>query len=101
LATDILLLILYIGINMGTPDPKSGQIARSGEESSPESLPWTKKLQARLIGDIDTGWTDTILLGCYFISGMVDSAAFNTWKCFVGMQTGGPPATSMFLMILD
>jgi uncharacterized membrane protein YoaK (UPF0700 family) len=25
---------------------------------------------------------------CFFISGLVDAVAFNTWGCFVGMQTG-------------
>jgi hypothetical protein len=29
-----------------------------------------------------------ILIACFFISGLIDSVAFNTWNCFVGMQTG-------------
>jgi hypothetical protein len=41
-----------------------------------------------LAADIDESWTDLILLVTCFISGLVDSAVFNVWSCFVSMQTG-------------
>lgn len=28
------------------------------------------------------------VLICFFTSGLIDSVAFNSWNCFVGMQTG-------------
>merc|ERR1712000_599927 len=59
-----------------------------GKELSLGSLPWSTRLRLRLTSDIDTRWADTILLACFFTTGMVDSIAFNTWSCFVGMQTG-------------
>lgn len=38
--------------------------------------------------DVHEDWADIILVILSFISGMVDSAVFNTWSCFVSMQTG-------------
>lgn len=38
--------------------------------------------------DVQEDWADMILIILSFISGMVDSAVFNTWSCFVSMQTG-------------
>lgn len=52
------------------------------------SLPWSTRLVSRFTSDIDTKWGDVILLGCFLLTGMVDSVAFNTYSCFVGMQTG-------------
>jgi len=38
--------------------------------------------------DVSKEWTDIILLiGC-LSTGMLDSAVFNVWSCFVSMQTG-------------
>src|SRR5271154_3165817 len=33
-------------------------------------------------------WVSVPPICCFFISGLVDAVAFNTWGCFVGMQTG-------------
>ncbi|KAH6962235.1 hypothetical protein BKA56DRAFT_736990 [Ilyonectria sp. MPI-CAGE-AT-0026] len=59
---------------------------------SPEA---TAKEQARAIGssqrwtgDVDTRWGDLLLLVCFLVAGLVDSAAFNMYGCFVSMQTG-------------
>lgn len=41
-----------------------------------------------MTAEIDTKWGDIILLGCSFCSGLIDSAAFNIYGCFVSMQTG-------------
>ncbi|KAH7121369.1 hypothetical protein EDB81DRAFT_872752 [Dactylonectria macrodidyma] len=44
------------------------------------SLRWT--------GEVDTRWGDVLLLVCFLVAGLVDSAAFNMYGCFVSMQTG-------------
>jgi hypothetical protein len=31
---------------------------------------------------------DLVFLVCYFVSGILDSSAYNAWTCFVSMQTG-------------
>ena len=41
-----------------------------------------------LAQDVDKSWADVILLVACFMSGLVDSAVFNVWSCFVSMQTG-------------
>jgi hypothetical protein len=48
-----------------------------------------QKWKHYLAQDVDKSWADAILLVACFISGLVDSAVFNVWSCFVSMQTGG------------
>ena len=38
--------------------------------------------------DANKEWADLILIITCFITGIVDSAVFNVWSCFVSMQTG-------------
>jgi hypothetical protein len=45
---------------------------------------WRKHLAE----DANKEWADLILIVTCFISGLVDSAVFNVWSCFVSMQTG-------------
>lgn len=47
-----------------------------------------KRWQRYLSQDVDEAWADTILLVLCLIAGIVDSAVFNVWSCFVSMQTG-------------
>ncbi|EAS34451.3 uncharacterized protein CIMG_05475 [Coccidioides immitis RS] len=37
---------------------------------------------------VDTERSDLLLIACSFISGVIDSAAFNAWGSFASMQTG-------------
>jgi hypothetical protein len=46
------------------------------------------RLRRHMAQDVHEDWTDVILVILSFITGMVDAAVFNTWSCFVGMQTG-------------
>ena len=43
---------------------------------------------SRFTTDVNTKWSDLLLLLCFFVAGLVDSAAFNMYGCFVSMQTG-------------
>jgi len=45
---------------------------------------WRKMLMANVHRD----WADVVLLLCYIITGLLDSAAISTWGSFVSMQTG-------------
>ncbi|KAI3330421.1 hypothetical protein F4824DRAFT_505083 [Ustulina deusta] len=38
--------------------------------------------------DIHREWTDLVLLVCYVVTGLLDSASISTWGSFVSMQTG-------------
>ena len=46
------------------------------------------RFRKHMAQDVHEDWADIILIVLSFISGMVDSAVFNTWSCFVSMQTG-------------
>jgi hypothetical protein len=38
--------------------------------------------------ELDVQSMGMVILLCFFTSGLIDSVAFNSWNCFVGMQTG-------------
>jgi uncharacterized membrane protein YoaK (UPF0700 family) len=41
-----------------------------------------------LYEELDIEWMGTVIIVCFFTSGLIDAVAFNSWNCFVGMQTG-------------
>ncbi|KAI1029908.1 hypothetical protein LB503_008387 [Fusarium chuoi] len=61
----------------GSDSPEAGV---KGETKSP--------VASRFTTEVDTRWGDILLLICFFVAGLVDSAAFNMYGCFVSMQTG-------------
>ncbi|KAK2754072.1 hypothetical protein FQN54_007241 [Arachnomyces sp. PD_36] len=56
----------------------------NGNTKPTRSGRWKK----HVIQEIEREWTDVVLMVSCFISGLVDSAVFNVWSCFVSMQTG-------------
>lgn len=48
----------------------------------------SKQWQIRLVDDISRGRVELVLLFCYIITGLLDSAAISFWGSFVSMQTG-------------
>ena len=38
--------------------------------------------------ELEIAWMGSVIITCFFTSGMIDAVAFNSWNCFVGMQTG-------------
>ncbi|GAP91932.1 putative duf1275 domain protein [Rosellinia necatrix] len=38
--------------------------------------------------DVSRDWADLVLLVCYIVTGLLDSASISTWGSFVSMQTG-------------
>lgn len=44
-----------------------------------------------LMADVSRNWADLILILCYLITGLLDSASISVWGSFVSMQTGNPP----------
>ncbi|KPI41053.1 uncharacterized protein AB675_8194 [Cyphellophora attinorum] len=47
-----------------------------------------RRLLDHLLQEIDPAWADLTLLMLCFLTGIVDSAVFKEWDCFVSMQTG-------------
>ncbi|KAI0202351.1 hypothetical protein F4808DRAFT_421263 [Astrocystis sublimbata] len=52
--------------------------------SRPLRSGWRKSMMA----DVRRDWADLILLVCYIVTGLLDSASISTWGSFVSMQTG-------------
>lgn len=69
---------------------------QAAEESNVSPIPqkldthesFSKRLKLRCISEIAPQRTHLILIGLFFVTGLVDSAAYNIWSCFVSMQTG-------------
>ncbi|KAH7368807.1 hypothetical protein B0T11DRAFT_316874 [Plectosphaerella cucumerina] len=45
-------------------------------------------LRRQLSADVSRDWADLVLLACYMITGLLDSASISSWGSFVSMQTG-------------
>jgi hypothetical protein len=58
-----------------------------------------QRTKAYLTADVSTRWADLVLMVCFFISGLVDSGAYNAYSCFVSMQVSRshpyPPCTGV------
>lgn len=54
--------------------------------SSPKSLVGRLRKAAR--AEIKRDWADVVLIFCYIITGLLDSASISIWGSFVSMQTG-------------
>jgi hypothetical protein len=58
------------------------------------------RLHKHFTVDVSKSWADIALLGCYIITGLLDSSSVFIWGSFVSMQTGKnippppPPLTS-------
>ncbi|KAF7557240.1 hypothetical protein G7Z17_g785 [Cylindrodendrum hubeiense] len=51
----------------------------------PEMKSWWRR---KMAVDVRRDWADVVLLACYIITGILDSASISTWGAFVSMQTG-------------
>ncbi|KAH6900435.1 hypothetical protein B0T10DRAFT_452949 [Thelonectria olida] len=57
-----------------------------GRSRSTSTRPWTWR--QRMAADVSCSWSDAVLLACYMVTGLLDSAAIQVWGAFVSMQTG-------------
>jgi hypothetical protein len=57
--------------------------------------------KAYLQEEVTAAWGDAVLIVGCFATGLLDSAVFNVWSCFVSMQTGKfNPVTSRHLCLV-
>ena len=52
----------------------------------PSDTSSSEKATSYLMADVSTRWADLVLMVNFFISGLVDSGAYNAYSCFVSMQ---------------
>lgn len=63
---------------------------------------WRHGFLSRLRDDVNLSWADIPMLACSYMSGLIDSVAFNATSVFVSMQTGtcSFAATHFYLLTL-
>ncbi|KAH7409447.1 hypothetical protein BKA64DRAFT_397843 [Cadophora sp. MPI-SDFR-AT-0126] len=61
-----------------------------GDEEQPllSNGPSKGNWRSKLTVNVSRDWADIVLLLCYIITGLLDSASISTWGSFVSMQTG-------------
>ncbi|KAI1425487.1 hypothetical protein F5Y12DRAFT_368398 [Xylaria sp. FL1777] len=69
------------GRNATAPSDEEQPLLGGGR---PRKSGWRKSMMT----DIRRDWTDLVLLVCYIVTGLLDSASISTWGSFVSMQTG-------------
>lgn len=67
----------------GVPDEESPLLGRKAPSGSVLAR-WRKSMNA----EINRSWADLVLLLCYVVTGLLDSASTQVWGSFVSMQTG-------------
>jgi Protein of unknown function (DUF1275) len=67
-------------------EPVDSNASPTTSKSIAQSFP--KRMKQQMGSDIDLQRTHFILIILFFVTGLVDSAAYNIWSCFVSMQTG-------------
>ena len=50
--------------------------------------PLVSRWKSHLTAHVSRDWADLILILCYLITGLLDSASISVWGSFVSMQTG-------------
>ncbi|KAI1094210.1 hypothetical protein F5B19DRAFT_70154 [Rostrohypoxylon terebratum] len=65
-------------------DEEQQPLLSGGSNQMSKTTRWRKSMTT----DVRRDWADVILLACYIITGLLDSASISTWGSFVSMQTG-------------
>ena len=80
---------------MASPGDRERQPLLGHKPASPSKLARCRRL---LNADVSRSRADLILLLCYVVTGLLDSASTQAWGAFVSMQTGNkrpsPPPPS-------
>lgn len=58
------------------------------EDNQEQSKSRMSSLREHFDAELTESWADSVLIVSSFITGLLDSAVFNVWSCFVSMQTG-------------
>lgn len=78
--------------NSNANEPVDEEMPLLPNHSSPTKTPVTliSRCRRHLRADVSRDWADVVLVLCYFITGLLDSASISYWGSFVSMQTGTP-----------
>lgn len=78
----------------------STNVSLSGrnQDAIPSEFSLRDSMSRYFLAEINTNWTDGLLIVCAFVSGLVDGLSFNAWGSFSSMQSG-PSSILMAMMI--
>lgn len=60
----------------------------NGDASRNPKNSFVARVRKAARAEIKRDWTDVVLIFCYIITGLLDSASISIWGSFVSMQTG-------------
>jgi hypothetical protein len=69
-------------------DAEGAALLRKPSHQQDAKAPLTARLHDHFTANISKSWADIALLGCYIITGLLDSSSVFIWGSFVSMQTG-------------
>ena len=79
----------YGTIAQDSPAPSDVDAERAAMLQTPSSKnTFVSRCEEHLNVNVTKSWGDLALLGCYLITGLLDSSSVMTWGSFVSMQTG-------------
>ena len=79
----------YGTIAQDSPAPSDVDAERAAMlQTSSSKNTFVSRCADHLTVNVTKSWGDAVLLGCYLITGLLDSSSIMTWGSFVSMQTG-------------
>lgn len=79
----------YGTIAQDSPAPSDVDAERAAMlQTSSSKITFVSRCADHLTVNVTKSWGDAVLLGCYLITGLLDSSSIMTWGSFVSMQTG-------------
>lgn len=82
------------GFAANEADAEGASLLRKPSQSNGTGSSVVARLHKHFTADISKSWADIALLGCYIITGLLDSSSVFIWGSFVSMQTGKIPRRS-------
>lgn len=76
------------GFAANEADAEGASLLRKPSQSNGTGSSVVARLHKHFTADISKSWADIALLGCYIITGLLDSSSVFIWGSFVSMQTG-------------
>jgi hypothetical protein len=86
--------VTHNGFAPNEVDAEGAALLRKPSRQQDEKAPLTARLHEHFTANISKSWADIALLGCYIITGLLDSSSVFIWGSFVSMQTGKKPRES-------
>jgi hypothetical protein len=76
------------GFAANEADVEGASLLRKPNQDDSTGSSVATRLHKHFTADISKSWADIALLGCYIITGLLDSSSVFIWGSFVSMQTG-------------